>query len=168
MHQCSRCRVRLYCGKSSALSWLRGTIRCLIFHEKKNPGTECQSSDWPTHKHTCRDTPWYTKYRKCDDGSLHEGKLELITWNSNSDGDKMGWGNVLLEESADMKAKFEGEFKGDPRKLYRDWPQAFRWTCCGMDAGMKFGCDHHGEGSKPCSCDFCRCISFFSYSICCC
>jgi len=68
----------------------------------------------------------------------------------------MGWGNVLLEESADMKAKFEGEFKGDPRKLYRHWPQAFRWTCCGIDAGMKYGCDHHGEGSKPCSCDFCR------------
>jgi hypothetical protein len=31
----------------------------------------------------------------------------------------MGWENVLLEKSADMKAKFEGEFKGDPKKLYR-------------------------------------------------
>jgi hypothetical protein len=136
----------------------------------KNSGIECQRTDWPTHKQTCGTThsvPWYDKYRKCSDGSLHEGKLELITWNSISYDEEMGWGNVILEESADMKAKFEGEFQGDPKKLYRHWPQAFRWTCCGIDADIKFGCDHHGTGSKPCTCDFCRCISFFSYSMCC-
>ncbi|KAF9475460.1 hypothetical protein BDN70DRAFT_814041 [Pholiota conissans] len=143
--RCSRCRDRFYCGR------------------------DCQASDWPTHKRTCGaissrsqnapDAPkWYDKYRKCKDGSLHEGDLELITWpcTESEDGTKMGWGNVLLEESADMKAKFEGEFKGDEKKLYKYWPQAFRWTCCGMDASMKWGCDHHGAGKKPCSCDFCR------------
>jgi hypothetical protein len=173
IQRCSRCLNRLYCGKPSAIVL---SLRYDPMSDRSDlscPGTECQSSDWPSHRGTCRatltqDDSWYNKYRKCKDGSLHEGKLELITWNSTSEGDKMGWGNTLLEESADLKAKFEGEFQGDLKKLYRYWPQAFRWTCCGMDAAMKFGCDHHGEGSKPCSCDFCRCVSFFSDSICCC
>ena len=41
--------------------------------------------------------------RKCDDGSLHEGKLELITWTTQD----MGWGGCFAEESDDLKVKFE-------------------------------------------------------------
>lgn len=85
----------------------------------------------------------------------------------------MGWGNMLLEESDDMKRRFETEMGGDEEKLYAEWPQAFRWTCCGAirqgfgtpmsdlvssgtDAEMSWGCDHHGTGSTPCTCDYCR------------
>lgn len=50
--------------------------------------------------------------RKCEDGSLHEGKLELITWNTpanphESYGEDMGWGGVLAEEADEHKAEFE-------------------------------------------------------------
>jgi hypothetical protein len=48
------------------------------------------------------------------------------------------------------------DLKGDEKKLYDEWPQGFRWTCCGTPGDQKFGCDHHGRGSKPCTCDFCR------------
>ena len=41
----------------------------------------------------------------------------------------MGWGNILAEESEDLKRKFEEAFKGDEEKLHEYWPQAFRWTC---------------------------------------
>ncbi|KAF9475463.1 hypothetical protein BDN70DRAFT_883662 [Pholiota conissans] len=139
--RCGRCRDRFYCGR------------------------DCQLSDWPTHKRTCgaitprsSDSPraprWYDKHRKCRDGNLHEGDLELITWPCEREG--TGWGHCIVEESEEMKEKFEKEFMGNEKKLYRYWPQAFRWTCCGTDAGMDWGCDHHGTGSKPCSCDFCR------------
>ncbi|KAF9475461.1 hypothetical protein BDN70DRAFT_840872 [Pholiota conissans] len=142
--RCGRCRDRFYCGR------------------------DCQASDWPTHKRTCgaisprsENAPlipkWYDKYRKCRDGNLHEGNLELITWSctETEDGILKGWGNVDIEESADLKEKFEKEFKGDEKELHRYWPEAFRWTCCGTDAGIEYGCDHHGTGSTPCSCDFC-------------
>ncbi|KAF9475465.1 hypothetical protein BDN70DRAFT_840879 [Pholiota conissans] len=142
--RCGRCRDRFYCGR------------------------DCQVSDWPTHKRTCgavaprstnapRTPMWYDKYRKCRDGSFHEGDLELITWScvESESGIEMGWGNCDIEESADLKEKFENEYKGDQQKLFRYWPRAFRWTCCGMDAELRC-CDHHGSGSKPCTCDFCR------------
>ena len=48
------------------------------------------------------------------------------------------------------------QFEGDEKKLFAYWPQAFRWTCCGMGAEHRYGCDHNGRGSRPCSCDFCR------------
>jgi hypothetical protein len=85
--------------------------------------------------------------------------LELITWSCPKDG--LGWGNIVEEESDDHRRKFEVEFGGDEEKFYKYWQQAFRWTCCGTDAGMDWGCDHHGSGSKPCTCDFCR----FVYTI---
>ncbi|KAF8066747.1 hypothetical protein FPV67DRAFT_1626779 [Lyophyllum atratum] len=140
LQQCSLCKSRYYCGR------------------------ECQTSDWKTHKVTCQRSgggsgsgsqgKWYDKYRKCSDGNKHEGEMELITWNCPKDG--TGWGAVFLEESDDMKRKFETEMGGDLEKLYRYHDSAFRWTCCGTSAGMDYGCDHHGSGSFPCSCDFCR------------
>jgi hypothetical protein len=68
----------------------------------------------------------------------------------------MGWGNCLASESDEMKGKFENDFNSNEAKLYEYWPQAFRWTCCGTEGDQRFGCDHHGSGSTPCSCDFCK------------
>jgi hypothetical protein len=99
---------------------------------------------------------WYDRHRKCEDGNSHEGKLELITWTSTADGERMGWGNCFAAESDELKEKFEKEFDSNEEKMYDYWPQGFRWTCCGMMGDQLFGCDHHGEGSTPCSCDFCK------------
>jgi hypothetical protein len=99
---------------------------------------------------------WYDRHRKCEDGNSHEGKLELITWTSTADGGRMGWGNCLATESDELKEKFEKEFNSNEEKMYDYWPQGFRWTCCGTVGDQLFGCDHHGEGSTPCSCDFCK------------
>jgi hypothetical protein len=68
----------------------------------------------------------------------------------------MGWGNCLAIESDELKEKFEKEFNSNEEKMYKYWPQGFRWTCCGTEGDQLFGCDHHGEGSTPCSCDFCK------------
>ncbi|KAH9841725.1 uncharacterized protein C8Q71DRAFT_700219 [Rhodofomes roseus] len=133
--RCSRCRGALYCN------------------------SECQKQDWASHKELCSDSDrWYDKYSGCRDGSMHEGKLELITWEYTDpeSGDRMGWGNVLIEEADDLKRKFEVDCKGKKSLFFKKWPQGFRWTCCGMDGGVNYGCDHHGTGSKPCTCDFCR------------
>ncbi|KAF8204539.1 hypothetical protein BJ912DRAFT_938625 [Pholiota molesta] len=127
--RCSRCRERFYCGK------------------------DCQEADWPTHKRTCG-AVWYDAHRTCRDGSRHEGRLELITWASAAEG--TGWGYCAREESDALRARFEGALGRDERALHAEWPQAFRWTCCGTDAGMDWGCDHHGTGSRACTCDFCR------------
>ncbi|PNW79834.1 hypothetical protein CHLRE_08g368550v5 [Chlamydomonas reinhardtii] len=99
---------------------------------------------------------WYDKHRKCEDGSEHEGDLELITWNGKTDdGEKMGWGAVVIEEAEDHKRSFYNEYGGDQERFFEWWPQGFRWTCCGCTGDMPWGCDHHGTGSKPCKCDFC-------------
>ncbi|KAG2445471.1 hypothetical protein HXX76_000088 [Chlamydomonas incerta] len=99
---------------------------------------------------------WYDKHRKCEDGSEHEGELELITWNGKSDdGQQLGWGAVMMEEAEDHKRSFETKYGGDQERFYEWWPQGFRWTCCGCTGDMPWGCDHHGKGSKPCKCDFC-------------
>ena len=132
-------------------------------------GRECQKADWEAHKGSCRaklSLLWYDRYRKCKDGSLHERKLELMTWPSPQE--ELGWGGCFADESDDLKRKFEGQFGGDEARFYKHWPQGFRWTCCGTDAGMKWGCDHHGTGSKPCSCDFCRCVRHFLSFLWCC
>ena len=42
-------------------------------------------------------------------------------------------------------------------------PRAFRWTCCGLSGNWSRGCDHHGSGEIPCTCDFCAyLVSLFS------
>ena len=136
LKKCGRCQSALYCS------------------------SDCQRSDWPSHKSACRRPRlWYDIHRNCDDGGEHEGRLELITWSTpaaDTHGEDMGWGNCLAEESEDLKRKFEDEFGGDEEKLYEYWPQAFRWTCCGGQGDLPYGCDHHGRGTKPCSCDYCH------------
>jgi hypothetical protein len=100
---------------------------------------------------------WIDAHRACEDGGKHEGTLELITWEStDSDGDRLGWGNVLIDEADELEKKFETEFNSSHEKLYEYRPQAFRWTCCGTQGDQDFGCDHHGSGSRACTCDFCR------------
>ena len=89
------------------------------------------------------------------------GQLELITWEwtDREYGQRTGWGNVIVEEAEEHKRMFEVECRGKKRLkslFFKKWPQAFRWTCCGTDAGMNYGCDHHGSGSRPCTCDFCQ------------
>jgi hypothetical protein len=122
-------------------------------------GKACQAADWKTHKRVCgvkAQKTWYDKHRKCRDGSIHEGKLELITWPCEQE--ETGWGHCITEESDDLRRKLEVEYGGDEAKFFGYWPQGFRWTCCGTDAGMDWGCDHHGTGSRPCTCDFCRLV----------
>ena len=89
---------------------------------------------------------------------MHEGRLELITWDAwNDDLEEMiGWGGVFKNEVPEHKHMFEVELQGDLKNFFKHWPQGFRWTCCGLDGGTQYGCDHHGSGSKPCTCDFCR------------
>ncbi|KAJ6500194.1 hypothetical protein C8R47DRAFT_1257850 [Mycena vitilis] len=129
--RCSGCKLRYYCGR------------------------DCQTSDWRSHKSACAATPrWYDKHRMCTDGNKHEGRLELMTWDCPEE--ELGWGACFADESEDLKRKFEEEFGSDEEKFFEDWPQGFRWTCCGTDAAMEYGCDHHGTGSRPCTCDFCR------------
>jgi hypothetical protein len=53
--------------------------------------------------------------RRCEDGSLHEGKLELVTWdtpeNPNEDySEAMGWGAVVQDGAEEFKHKFEVRF----------------------------------------------------------
>ncbi|KAI0036881.1 hypothetical protein K488DRAFT_26962, partial [Vararia minispora EC-137] len=133
--RCSKCKLAFYCGSA------------------------CQKKDWKAHKKVCDDLitsppPWYYKHSWNRDCGRHEGELELITWDCRAEG--TGWGHCCREESASLKRKFENQFDGNLERFYNYWPQAFRWKCCGMDASMDSGCDHHGTGSKPCTCDFCR------------
>ncbi|KAJ6587219.1 hypothetical protein DFH09DRAFT_1142914 [Mycena vulgaris] len=129
--RCSGCKSRYYCGIA------------------------CQTSDWKSHKRACVAAPkWYDKHRMCRDGNKHEGRLELVTWDCPEQ--EMGWGAYPAEDSEELKKKFETEFGSDEEKMFQYWPRGFRWTCCGTHARMAHGCDHHGTGSYPCTCDFCR------------
>ncbi|KAF9037376.1 hypothetical protein BDZ89DRAFT_1061535 [Hymenopellis radicata] len=118
---------------------------------------ECQRADWPKHKTVCqteKGSKWYDRHRFCRDGSKHHGKLELITWPSRKE--ETGWGHCFEDESADLKKKYEQEYGSNDAKFFKHWPQGYRWTCCGTDGGMSWGCDHHGTGPSPCTCDFCK------------
>ncbi|EIM84495.1 uncharacterized protein STEHIDRAFT_100561 [Stereum hirsutum FP-91666 SS1] len=144
--RCFTCRIEMPGNQIKRCGRCKGPQYC---------SEQCQLADWPSHKGSCqRQTVWYDKYRACEDGSIHEGRLELITWPSPTEG--TGWGACLLEEADDLKRKFETQFNGDQNKFFKYWPQGFRWTCCGTDGGMTWGCDHHGTGKKPCTCDYCR------------
>ena len=75
------------------------------------------------------------------------------------DGEEFGWGGCVREESAELKAKFEGEMQSNPKKLLKYFDTSFRWSCCGMCVGEGLhGCDHHGDlnNPNPCACDYCR------------
>ncbi|KAK8876754.1 hypothetical protein PGQ11_001700 [Apiospora arundinis] len=69
---------------------------------------------------------WFDKHRQCEDGSVHYGKLELITWGGEEAGWELGWGRTQVSEADFMKKKYEQEFGGDDEKLYGYWPQGFR------------------------------------------
>ncbi|KAJ7091103.1 hypothetical protein C8R44DRAFT_647631 [Mycena epipterygia] len=129
--RCAGCKLRFYCGRA------------------------CQRSDWKMHRKACAATPkWYDKHRMCRDGNNHEGRLELVTWESAEH--QTGWGACELDQADEMKRYFETELGGDEEKLFKYWPVGFRWTCCGTHARKAHGCDHHGTGTRPCTCDFCR------------
>ena len=70
--------------------------------------------------------------------TVHEGKLELITWSGESEGYALGWGASFEEESEDPRNMFEERFRGDVQRFYAYRPQAFRWTCCGTSASMDY------------------------------
>lgn len=97
-----------------------------------------------------------TCLRICSRGVVIAGKLKLMTWEYTDEiGQRMSWGNVVIEEVEEHKRTLEVTCKGKKSLFFKKWPQAFRWTCCGTDGGMNYGCDHHGSGSRPCTCDFC-------------
>jgi hypothetical protein len=58
---------------------------------------------------------WYDtpSIRRCEDGTLHEGQLELITWSYTPDGDADSWdeptgfASVILKEEGEFKDHFE-------------------------------------------------------------
>ncbi len=147
--------------------------RCARCHTTQYCSTSCQKSDWKSHKPRCNapvadsSSHWYDKHRLCQDKAKHEGRLELITWSVPASSQRptdeydfcedMGWGNCVAgEDSDDLRQKFETEFAGSEERFYEYWPQGFRWTCCGNEGDQDYGCDHHGKGSTPCSCDFCK------------
>jgi hypothetical protein len=69
---------------------------------------------------------WYDapSIRRCEDGTLHEGKAELITWSytpgSDADfGDEAtGFGAVILEEAEEFKSHFEVRVEVDEYKIF--------------------------------------------------
>ena len=134
----------------------------------------CQKKDWKKNGHRIEcygpafsapqvlaEGPWVEKARRnTQDGSVHRGKLQLITWEcvDDDDGVKLGWGGVYADEAEELKERFEKELGGSLEKMFEDRDMAFRWTCCGYDASSgTHGCDHHGatDAGRPCGCDFC-------------
>ena len=134
------------------------------------------------HKGKCKYIPpeissgeaWCKEYRLCSDGSFHFGDLELITWETNqfepalmgitpNGMELIGFGGRSVEDgqAKKLKAKWEDPnvYNQDKEKLFKDYKNAFRWTCCGVNVDVgTYGCDHHGrkEALKHCGCDFCR------------
>jgi hypothetical protein len=133
---------------------------------------ECQKQHWRAvsmpHKAVCGpkapvppefDGSWHDKWRGASDGSRHFGRLELITWDGESeDGDLLGFGGVFAEEADELRARFTEECGGSESRFVKVWSNGFRWTCCGVEIGLGLhGCDHHGDprAFTSCGCDFC-------------
>ena len=109
---------------------------------------------------------WFANLRETHDGGSHHGRLELITWRGNENGERKGFAAKAVGAPADREqARFERDYK--PRgnagmleyfhECVRQSPVqgtgAFRWTCCGMDySSARGGCDNHRLG---CMCDYC-------------
>ena len=79
---------------------------------------------------------------------LHKGKLELVEWGMRGGPDMLdeygdeqealGWGGCFVEESDELKAKFEeshGERTPQNLAAFHDGHHdgCFRWTCCGNE-----------------------------------
>ncbi|KAJ3303167.1 hypothetical protein HDV03_004155 [Kappamyces sp. JEL0829] len=145
--QCSACKSAAYCG------------------------VVCQRKDWKRHKMDCRpasrrlsdsaETPpvqlWMDNFRTCEDGSRHEGRLELVTWSGTFQDLSLGWGAFAPDECEEAIARYTGaEFQNGNDALFHAYsPHSYRWTCCGTPGDSNLGCDHHGSSSAPCTCDFC-------------
>lgn len=70
-----------------------------------------------------------------------------------------------LRNPMTLKRMFKVKYNGDEASFHKYWPQGFRWTCCGTNVGIDWRCDHHGTGSKPCTCDFCRRVALICYRV---
>ena len=104
---------------------------------------------------------WWDQHRRGEDGSVHFGKLELMTWRCMEEGydEELGFAGFVASEEEETRRNFQEKFGGDEAKYFAYKPDGFHWTCCGVDASTgEYGCDHHGDprAPGPCRCDFCR------------
>ena len=104
---------------------------------------------------------WWDAHRRAEDGSVHFGRLELMTWRCMDEdcGEELGFGGFVASEEEETRRRFEQKYGGDEARYFAYRPSGFRWTCCGVPADIgNYGCDHHGDprATRPCSCDFCR------------
>jgi hypothetical protein len=154
MLKCRKCDVGEDLGK-------RDMFKCGKCIKNNNPdpavycSRACQKSDWENgHKGKCKNVPpevvaararsadghdWCQNWRKCDDGSLHHGDLELITWDGvDSDGEtELGFGGYVREDSVEARQEFEVEAGGDKLKFLKiGHEDSFRWTCCGLTSSQ--------------------------------
>jgi hypothetical protein len=151
--KCRKCGVSEDLGRTNM-------FKCGKCIKNRNPdpaiycSRACQKTDWENgHKGKCKKVPpevvaararspdghdWCQDWRKCEDGSLHHGDLELITWDGeDSDGEiELGFGGYVREESDDARREFEVEMGGDKLKFLEDNDNSFRWTCCGLTASQ--------------------------------
>jgi len=112
-------------------------------------GKNTQASSNSSHGASIPSRPRVTK----SDGKLGAPVSTKPRW-GDDDLEAMGWGGALIEEEQDILTKFEACGR-DYGKMYKQWENAFRWTCCGVQGGSGGGCDHHGSRGR-CSCDYCR------------
>jgi len=90
---------------------LHAFLREILMNPFFSSGKACQVSDWKVHKTKCvKHENWFDKHRKCRDGTVHEGKLELITWSGEREGYTLGRGASFEEESEDLRNMFEEKF----------------------------------------------------------
>lgn len=175
LQACSRCKVALYCSRDHQRenwklhkSWCQAHLDQKADIEDTTNGKDPTPLNWWRNDHRCdfctKTHAWNYACNKPPGGGpdeYHEGIPELIVWNfphSRNQWTDFGptyWGGRRDEEKAmALKQKFR-EMGYDQEKLAQHWSGAFRWTCCGASLSSSNPCDHHGSGSKACSCDLC-------------
>ena len=78
---CSNSAARI-CAVCQSATSLKKCSRC---QNTELFSSTCQGSDRPTHKASCqRPSAWYDAERRCEDRTEHEGRLELITWETSA------------------------------------------------------------------------------------